>query len=670
MMKRFCAIWIALCFLATAGAVAEPVIEVKEDVRGSGIVIMRNREVSETEKQKKEIEYPTFESEDATLAAYLEEHVTEPFLDLCEIEQMAEDEAYLGGSKDFIRGSYFASMEVPGILSVEMTLASRAAGTKTQETAFLYRIIDLEAQKELTVYDLFNETPDAVDEAIRKAVYEAGQANADGTSTLESVETVPPADTYFVMKNGLRCIFDTGKIKKEAAFVDIPWERLALEQSSVLQEDNNELPKDEPIIVADDAQEEPIEGMESLLQSLMSSDWSYDNGTYYLRFGEDGVLTSPVSGSLAFEEYYIDDDTLVLVNLFAVEQRAEVMKQGNALVLTFEDGTDALTLYPAVIEQKQNAAVPLQAAPDAAFTLAPVQTPTPMPIKGDDVPAVDLLTRGLWKRMGTEENSYYQFTEDGKLLIVQVEEYTVKDGYLESDFLSGEIIMGGDTAFTLKKDDQQFGYVLNRSARSIPGEEFVTPAPTPEPTPTPAPTAEPTAEPTPEPTATPVPTPTLSPYEVAKQDAPSLAILGGESFENIKTLKVYSAPSEDAYRDERWQVTTDDKVDIYGVEGDWVLVGYLIGNGSKGRIGYIENSTLQTPEDVDRLGLVSIEATLTKSADVTDDPLNGKGKITSLKKGTEVKILGFLNSEWAYVEIIYNKKPCRMFIPQTSLMAE
>lgn len=310
-------------------------------------------------------------------------------------------------------------------------------------------------------------------------------------------------------------------------------------------------------------------------------------------------------------------------------------------------------------------AAPAAPAIDPNFSLAPVQTPTPMPVAGNDAIIVDVLTHGLWKELGSDGETYYQFTADGKLLTVQVSDYAVADGMLSSGPLSGSVDVGSDSAFTLREaDGAPRGYVLNREGEAVAPEELVTPSPTPMPTPTPAPSPTPTLAPTP------APTPTLSPYEAALSQAPSLAALGDASFEKARTLKVYSAPKEDAYRDGKAQVTTDESVAIYGVTGEWVLVSYTIGNGSKGRIGYIENTTLNAPDEVARLNLASIEMTLSKDADATDDPLNGKATIAKLKKGDKVTLLAFMGSDWAYIQTTHEDKPCRLFIPQAALMED
>lgn len=95
------------------------------------------------------------------------------------------------------------------------------------------------------------------------------------------------------------------------------------------------------------------------------------------------------------------------------------------------------------------------------------------------------------------------------------------------------------------------------------------------------------------------------------------------------------------------QVDTDESVLIYGVENGWVLVSYTIGNGSRGRMGYIDDSTLADAENVAKLGFCSIPITLASDCDGTDDPLNAKETLTSLKAGDQVTLLAFMGDEWA-----------------------
>lgn len=139
------------------------------------------------------------------------------------------------------------------------------------------------------------------------------------------------------------------------------------------------------------------------------------------------------------------------------------------------------------------------------------------------------------------------------------------------------------------------------------------------------------------------------------------------AFEKARTLKVYSAPDENAWAADRAQVTTDDTVAIYGVENGWVLVSYAIGDGSRGRIGYIDTMTLANPESVPELGFCSLPLTLTRNAKATDDPLRSKSTITTLEKGEQVTLLAFFGDDWAYVQTTHEGKACRLFIPVSAL---
>ena len=166
---------------------------------------------------------------------------------------------------------------------------------------------------------------------------------------------------------------------------------------------------------------------------------------------------------------------------------------------------------------------------------------------------------------------------------------------------------------------------------------------------------------------TPSPTPTLSPYQQAVQQAPNLANLSDAAFEKAQTLPVYCAPGEETYRVDGAQVDTDETVLIYGVENGWVLVGYTIGNGSRGRIGYIKNTTLADAENVAKLGFCSVPLTLASDCEGTDDPLYGKEPLTSLQAGDKVTLLAFMGDEWAYVQIGLEGRVCRLFIPRSAL---
>ena len=114
-------------------------------------------------------------------------------------------------------------------------------------------------------------------------------------------------------------------------------------------------------------------------------------------------------------------------------------------------------------------------------------------------------------------------------------------------------------------------------------------------------------------------------------------------------------------------MTTDETAAIYGVEDGWVLVSYAIGNGSRGRMGYIDDRQLDEDAKVEPLDLVRIPCILTRNAKATDDPLRGRNTLTTLRKGEEVVLLAFMDGDWAYVETTLDDRVCRLFIPESAL---
>ena len=678
-MKRALALLMTLCMLMGT-AVAESTdgtqtVELEKD----GLTILRTKTSGETDTLKYKVDYPAFESADTTLSDYLTQTVTDPLLKLQKQSPISADTAaYTADSKDYIRMSFAASLDFPGILSLEASVGNRSADQSVNETLFFYRIIDLNKRVEVTIYDLFTEPGETVDTSIRNAVF--AQKDAANLTVITDASQVPAPNSYYLSLAAFRCLFAAGTVAEKATVVDIPWDQLGLTQSTVLTA-GTPLTLTQP-----EATPEPTETAQALTDPdtvtarLTANDWTVDGQP--LRFATDGTVADPTGGSPMFVSFTTGDGKLYLSSAEREDQGATVSETDGGLLLTFDPETSdytTLTLLAAgssAYTQQDAAADPQQqdvepvADPATAPPLAEIATPTPMPVTGEDADVVAFLSQGLWKQLGTDGNTYYQFTPDGKLLTIEVSPYTVANGTVDSDTITGAVTAGG-TAFTVtQQDGTQIGYVLNRSATAIPGEEFVTPTPTPVPTPTPTPSPTPAPTPVVTPSPTPAPTPTLSPYEQASQSAPTMATLSDAKFAKRQTLKVYSAPDEKSYRDSKAQVTTDDTVSIFGVTGDWVLVGYKIGNGSKGRIGYIANTTLADAANVAQLGFADISMKLTKNAKATDDPLNGQTKLFDIKKDASVKLLAFLGTDWAYVETEYKSKVCRVFIPRAALIAE
>ncbi len=598
-MKRFLA-WLLAAM--TALSVLPALAEGEVDVTGSGVTVLRNHLEGQTDGLSLAVDYPAFVCDDAGLQAFLEENVTRPFQALCGAQS---------DQTSSIRGGYCASLDFASLLSVEANVRYKE-GDQTRYV-FFYRVVDLAAQRLLELEDLFTESREQIESALRQAAYE--QALAQGMTVLPaSAAETPLPNSYYLSARAFRVIYDGNTLCDAPTVVDIPWEDLGLTPSQVFEDGDDDDGMD-----VTDAADEPA---------------------------DDTAIIGGADGPTA-------------IYLATAEPAA------TAESAAYEP---APTPLPTVTPGPQNTL-------DPNFSLPPVSTPTPMPLAGSDAIMADVLTHGLWKQLGTDGTVYYQFTADGKLLTVRVEDYTLTDGYLESDTLTGTLDIGSDSAFTLRDGSGGLsGYVLNRQGEAVAPEEFVTPTPTPVPTPTPAPTPTPSPSPTPTaaptPTPTPAPTPTLSPYERAQQEAPTLAQLGDASFARARTLDVYSAPSEQAWRSKKAQVTTNDNVAIYGRVGEWVLVSYTIGNGSRGRMGYIDDMTLDNPEGVAQLAFSNIPITLTSDAKATDDPLYGQETIRTIPAGEQVVLLAFLGNDWAYVQTTMEDKECRLFIPQQALMQE
>ncbi len=645
-MKRFLALLMALVCLLS-GAAAEP--SLTEEASAGAVTILRAHDEQVTDDQEIVVDYPVFESADQDVEAFLREAITQPIQALYASGRLAPESAYAGGARDQIRGGYFASVDFAGLISVEASVARQPAGSNGEETALFYRVADINGKRVVEVPELFNEPAAVVNEALCAAVFEKASEMGVLLPSITDAGLVPLPDSYYLTRDALRVLYQANTLCAAAFALDLPWEELPLTWSALLS-------APEPIEEGESPEEEePADEQERI--------GGADEPTVIDLPGVLDASVGVIGGA--------DGPTSILIGNDAA---TSIIGGADGPTSIFLAGNVGETATP----QPTETPIPV-ATLDPQFSLAPVVTPTPMPLAVNDSVMVDVLTHGLWKPLGTEGDVYYQFTADGKLLTIHVEAYTVEDGVLKSDVLGGTLDIGSDSAFTLNDEGRLSGYVLNRQGESVAPEEFVTPSPTPVPTPTPSPTPEPTPtptpspaptpEPTPSPTPTPVPTPTLSPYEQAVRVAPTLTPLKDARFEKRRTLDVYGAPGETTWHARNAQVTTDDTVLIYGVENGWVLVAYTIGNGSRGRMGYIDDATLENPQDVAKLPLCSYPITLTQDAEGTDDPLYGKATIASLAKGESVTLLAFLD-DWAYVQASVEGKVCRLFIPRTALMEE
>jgi hypothetical protein len=122
-------------------------------------------------------------------------------------------------------------------------------------------------------------------------------------------------------------------------------------------------------------------------------------------------------------------------------------------------------------------------------------------------------------------------------------------------------------------------------------------------------------------------------------------------FDANKRYAVYSGPSETSLRgaNGRAVVSTNDWIQVFGREGDWVLVNYGIGKDHY-RFGYIKAASLPKGYNARTLTWMDQPAVITASTIVTDDPLYSQSELTKIEAGTNVLWLGTLDNSWAYIE--------------------
>lgn len=126
---------------------------------------------------------------------------------------------------------------------------------------------------------------------------------------------------------------------------------------------------------------------------------------------------------------------------------------------------------------------------------------------------------------------------------------------------------------------------------------------------------------------------------------------------------VYSGPGKQYYREANGKasVSTNDWVQVFGREGEWVLIQYRV-SGAKLRFGYVHQSALADPSQAPELKFESVP--LAQDNDfVTSDPLGVSERIDLSGESWPMTRLAVLGGEtWMYVELtLPNGKPARMF---------
>lgn len=115
------------------------------------------------------------------------------------------------------------------------------------------------------------------------------------------------------------------------------------------------------------------------------------------------------------------------------------------------------------------------------------------------------------------------------------------------------------------------------------------------------------------------------------------------SFASKQTYAVYAAPDSKGIRgaNGRARVSTNDWIQVFGTDGDWLLVQYAI-TDSHFRIGYIDKKALPEDAQISELCLTAIPAVVNYDVVVTGDT-KGHGKqnvVDSLKIAMATTLLG------------------------------
>ncbi len=120
-----------------------------------------------------------------------------------------------------------------------------------------------------------------------------------------------------------------------------------------------------------------------------------------------------------------------------------------------------------------------------------------------------------------------------------------------------------------------------------------------------------------------------------------------------------TAPADGAYSIGGNAVVADGAtVRVYGKSGGWLMIGFASDHGMS--VGYVQAAAVSV-EGAPTLHFMSETVALSEEAKLTDDPDSASYTMATLAKGSDVKVLGILDS-WAYVQTAVQGKTARGFI--------
>lgn len=133
-------------------------------------------------------------------------------------------------------------------------------------------------------------------------------------------------------------------------------------------------------------------------------------------------------------------------------------------------------------------------------------------------------------------------------------------------------------------------------------------------------------------------------------------------FDAGQMYAVYSAPDVKSMRGAggKSKVSTNDWVQVFGREGDWLMVQYDV-NRKFYRIGYIDAKAIPAGMNVPELNLTGEAVVTMEPVQVTDDPLGKQGALVEIPADSHVTRLGYMG-EWSYIEGTKDGKLYRGFV--------
>ena len=136
-----------------------------------------------------------------------------------------------------------------------------------------------------------------------------------------------------------------------------------------------------------------------------------------------------------------------------------------------------------------------------------------------------------------------------------------------------------------------------------------------------------------------------------------------------RTVPVYAAPSEDAWRGANGRAAVSlagpfTLLASFGNEG-WWLIEYENGGGAR-RVGYIPQQAYDRAVPYG-WWLIAMTLPLCEDATMTDDPHGARREIARFAAGESLTVLGYYDGLWAYAQTEIDGKTARGFVPLRAL---